>query len=257
MECDAQQGSFLGPRHSNADVRSFLDREGAVYTCYDSEGDLVSAIADLIAQGKVVGHLAGRMEFGPRALGNRSILGDARSASMQSTMNLKIKFRESFRPFAPAVLREDVAEYFEMRPNEDSPYMLLVAPVRKEKLSHVEEEDGEGLDKLRLRQLRSQLPAITHVDDSARVQTIDADRHPRLHAILRAFKAKTGSSVVINTSFNVRGEPIVNTPAEAYRCFMHTNMDALVLESCILLRQDQPTAREVDRESYLAEFSLD
>ena len=195
------------------------------------------------------------MEFGPRALGARSILGDARSTKMQSIMNLKIKFRESFRPFAPAVLREDVDEYFEMRPNEDSPYMLLVAPVRKEKLLQYDEDEVRGLDKLK--QLRSVVPAITHVDNSARVQTIDAERHPRFYKILRAFKAKTGSSVLINTSFNVRGEPIVNTPADAHRCFMHTNMDALVLENCILLKSDQPDAKEVDLASYLAEFHLD
>jgi carbamoyltransferase len=195
------------------------------------------------------------MEFGPRALGARSILGDARSTKMQQVMNVKIKFRESFRPFAPAVLREDVDEYFEMRPNEDSPYMLMVAPVRKEKLLEYDADSARGLDKLK--QVRSVVPAITHVDNSARVQTIDAERHPRFYAILRAFKARTGSPVLINTSFNVRGEPIVNTPEDAYRCFMHTNMDVLVLENCILLKQDQPDAREIDLEAYLAEFSLD
>jgi carbamoyltransferase len=174
---------------------------------------------------------------------------------MQQVMNLKIKFRESFRPFAPAILREDVDEYFEMRPNEDSPYMLMVAPVRKEKLLRYDEGGLRGLDKLK--EVRSVVPAITHVDNSARVQTIDAERHPRFYRILRAFKAKTGSPILINTSFNVRGEPIVNTPEDAYRCFMHTNMDVLVLENCILLKQDQPDAKEVDLESYLAEFALD
>ena len=236
-------------------MRAFLDSEGAVYTSYETEAAAVDAIAELLADEKVVGHVEGRMEFGPRALGSRSILGDARSKQMQSVMNLKIKFRESFRPFAPAILREDVDEYFEMRPNEDSPYKLRVAPVRKEKLLQYDETSVRGLDKLK--QLRSVVPAITHVDNSARVQTIDAERHPRFYKILSAFKARTGSPVLINTSFNVRGEPIVNTPEDAYRCFMHTNMDVLVLEKCMLLKSDQPNAKEVDLDAYLAEFHLD
>jgi carbamoyltransferase len=215
----------------------------------------MDVIAELIATENVVGHVADRMEFGPRALGARSILGDARSTKMQAIMNLKIKFRESFRPFAPAVLREDVDEFFEMRPNEDSPYMLQVAQVRKEKLLEHDASGVKGLDKLK--QERSVVPAITHVDDSARVQTIDSERHPRFHRILTAFKEKTGSPVLINTSFNVRGEPIVNTPEDAYRCFMHTNMDVLVLESCVLLKVDQPNASEIDLDAYLAEFKLD
>ena len=198
-----------------------------------------------------LGHVAGRMEFGPRALGSRSILGDARSPKMQEVMNLKIKFRESFRPFAPAVLREDVDKYFEMRPNEDSPYMLLVAPVREDRLTEAGrriasgDRSSKGLE--RLQELRSEVPAITHVDNSARVQTIDDERNPRFARIIRAFKEKTGSSVVINTSFNVRGEPIVCTPSDAFRCFMHTNMDVLVLENFILLKQEQPEAREIDQ----------
>ena len=252
---DLQQGSLLGPRYSNDEIRAYLDSQGAIYTHYESEEEGVDEIADLIAAENIVGHVADRMEFGPRALGARSILGDARSTKMQQTMNVKIKFRESFRPFAPAILREDVHEYFEMRPNEDSPYMLMVAPVRKEKLLSYDEHGAKGLDKLK--QVRSVVPAITHVDNSARVQTIDEERHPRFYRILQAFKAKTGSPVLINTSFNVRGEPIVNTPEDAYRCFMHTNMDALVLEDCILLKQDQPDAKEIDLEAYLAEFSLD
>ena len=252
---DLQQGSLLGPRYSSEEIRAYLDSQDAIYTHYESEEEVVDKIADLIAAENIVGHVADRMEFGPRALGARSILGDARSTKMQQTMNVKIKFRESFRPFAPAVLREDVHEYFEMRPNEDSPYMLMVAPVRKEKLLSYDEHGAKGLDKLK--QIRSVVPAITHVDNSARVQTIDEERHPRFYRILQAFKAKTGSPVLINTSFNVRGEPIVNTPEDAYRCFMHTNMDALVLEDCILLKQDQPDAKEIDLEAYLAEFSLD
>ncbi|MFP6607781.1 MAG: carbamoyltransferase [Myxococcota bacterium] len=252
---DLQQGSLLGPSYSSEEIRAYLDSQDAIYTHYESEEEVVDKIADLIAAENIVGHVADRMEFGPRALGARSILGDARSTKMQQTMNVKIKFRESFRPFAPAVLREDVHEYFEMRPNEDSPYMLMVAPVRKEKLLSYDEHGAKGLDKLK--QVRSVVPAITHVDNSARVQTIDEERNPRFYRILQAFKAKTGSPVLINTSFNVRGEPIVNTPEDAYRCFMHTNMDALVLEDCILLKQDQPDAKEIDLEAYLAEFSLD
>ena len=199
--------------------------------------------------------MAGRMEFGPRALGSRSILGDARSRKMQSVMNLKIKFRESFRPFAPAVLREDVHEYFDTRPNEDSPYMLLVAQVRKDKLLDAGASTATGLDKLN--QIRSVVPAITHVDNSARIQTLDPERYPRFYGIVKRFKEKTGCPVVINTSFNVRGEPIVNTPADAYRCFMATNMDALVIEDCVLLRHEQPNAAPIDREAYLREFALD
>jgi len=252
---DSQQGSLLGPSHSDDEIRGFLDSVGAVYTRYEKEAALVDVIAQLIASENVVGHLAGRAEFGPRALGNRSILGDARSVKMQEIMNLKIKSRESFRPFAPAVLRDDVDEYFEMRPGEDSPYMLLVAPVVGEKLLGVREDGARGLDKLKL--VRSQIPAVTHVDNSARVQTVDSERHPRFCGIIRAFKEKTGCSVVINTSFNVRGEPIVNSPQEAYRCFMNTNMDALVMESFILIKKEQPNAREIDAEAYLKEFALD
>jgi carbamoyltransferase len=258
---DLQSGSLLGPRYGNDEIRTFLESEGAVYTVYEDEDSLCDRIAELIAGENVVGHFADRMEFGPRALGSRSILGDARSTKMQEVMNLKIKFRESFRPFAPAILREDVDEYFEMRPNEDSPYMLMVAPVREEKLSEAgrrtqrRETEERGLD--RLKELRSVVPAITHVDNSARVQTVDEKRAPRFYKIIKAFKARTGSPVVINTSFNVRGEPIVCTPTDAYRCFMNTNMDVLVLENQILCKSDQPNAREVDREAYLAEFALD
>ena len=170
-------------------------------------------------------------------------------------MNLKIKFRESFRPFAPAVLREDVDEFFEMRTDENSPYMLLVAPVKDAKRLAVDADGARGLDKLK--QQRSTVPAITHVDYSARVQTIDMQHHPRFYQIIKRFKDKTGSPVVINTRFNVRGEPIVNTPEDAYRCFMYTNMDALVLENFVMLKPDQPNAQEIDVEAYLAEFALD
>jgi len=252
---DAMQGSLLGPKYSNEEIRAFLDEVDAVYEVYETDDAAVERIAELIATEHVVGHLGGRMEFGPRALGARSIMGDARSTKMQETMNLKIKFRESFRPFAPAILREDVDEYFGMRPNEDSPYMLLVAPVQDAKRLPVQDDGAKGLDKLK--QQRSVVPAITHVDNSARVQTLDMERHPRFYQIVKKFKERTGSPVVINTSFNVRGEPIVATPADAYRCFMGTNMDVLALENFILLKKNQPDAQEIDVEAYLSEFALD
>lgn len=257
MARDFQHASFLGPRFSADEVRAHFDGVGAKYWYEPDEDRFCARVAELIAQGKVVGHMAGRMEFGPRALGGRSILGDARSPEMQRTMNLKIKFRESFRPFAPVVLREHVAEWFEMRPQEDSPYMLMVAPVRAEKrLAEAAQGNGHarGLDKLKI--ARSQIPAVTHVDDSARVQTIDAERNPRLHRILSHFHARTGCPVMINTSFNVRGEPIVCTPADAWKCFMGTDMDALVVENFLLLKEDQPPV-EIDREKYLSQFALD
>jgi len=252
---DRQRGSFLGPRFTSDEIRSFLAARRAVYHHYDDEGKLCDRIAELIATEHVVGHFSGRMEFGPRALGARSILGDARSPEMQSVMNLKIKFRESFRPFAPAILRERAAEFFEMRPGDDSPYMLLVAPVREEKRVPPAEGRTTGLEKLK--QLRSVVPAVTHVDYSARVQTVDRDRNPRFHRIIKAFEERTGCPVVINTSFNVRGEPIVGSPQDAYRCFMATHMDVLVLEDCILLKHEQPDAEPFDREAYLGQFRLD
>jgi carbamoyltransferase len=252
---DSQYGSLLGPSFSNDQIKAYLDSAEAVYQYHENEDDLVDRIAELIASEQVVGHFSDRAEFGPRALGSRSILGDARSREMQETMNLKIKFRESFRPFAPAVLREDVEDYFEMRPDENSPYMLLVAPITESTRLPVETEGEKGLDKLK--QVRSTIPAVTHVDYSARVQTIDMQHHPRFYKIISKFKEKTGSPVVINTSFNVRGEPIVNTPEDAFRCFMNTNMDVLVLENFIILKADQPNAKEIDIEAYLAEFALD
>ena len=253
---DHQSGSLLGPEFSTSEIEEYLDEVGAVYRSFADESELIDEIATAIAQQKVVGHFADRAEFGPRALGSRSILGDARSIEMQSVMNLKIKFRESFRPFAPAVLLEHVDEYFEMRSRESSPYMLLVAPVQDAKrLNAAEVQRERGLDKLK--QVRSTVPAITHVDYSARVQTIDEEHHPRFYRILKSFEEQTQSPVVINTSFNVRGEPIVNTPEDAYRCFMFTNMDVLVLENCVLLKDEQPGAREIDASAYLAEFALD
>jgi len=252
---DSQRGSFLGPSHTNQAIEAFLEGEGAVSHYYEDEEALATVIADLIATEKVVGHVAGRAEFGPRALGNRSILGDPRSSQMQQVMNLKIKFRESFRPFAPAVLREKVDEYFEMRPGESSPYMLLVAPVARSKRISAEDDGARGLEKLRL--ARSVIPAVTHVDNSARVQTVDRESHPRFYKIIECFEKRTGCPVLINTSFNVRGEPIVNSPADAYRCFMMTNMDALVMENFVLIKDEQPGAKKIDVEAYLAEFELD
>ena len=254
-EGDHQRGSLLGPVYSDDAVRSCLDARGAVYRYFSTEDELVDEVASLLASENVVGHMDGRMEFGPRALGNRSIIGDARSPKMQSVMNLKIKFRESFRPFAPSVLRERVHDYFEMREDEDSPYMLLVAPVRGDKRVAFTENGARGLDKLK--QLRSVVPAITHVDFSARVQTVDAHRHPRFHRILRKFEEKTGCPVLINTSFNVRGEPIVCTPEDALRCFRATNIDALVIGRFLLRKEEQPRASSGEAASYLSQFQLD
>jgi carbamoyltransferase len=250
---DSQKGSLLGPAHTDEQVRQYLDLVGAVYRHIPDEEQLADEVAQLLASEQVVGHCAGRMEFGPRALGARSILGDARSPKMQSVMNLKIKFRESFRPFAPAVLRERAHEYFELRPGEESPYMLLVAPVKAERRVHAN-GSASGLE--RVKEVRSDVPAVTHVDYSARIQTVDAERSPRFYKILKAFERSTGCPVLINTSFNVRGEPLVESPADAYRCFLATEMDVLVIESFILLKHEQPDIR-IDRASYLGAFALD
>ena len=254
---DDQQGSLLGPAFSDEEIRRFLDSVGARYTKCDDGEQLCTRVADLLAGEKVVGWMQGRMEFGPRALGSRSILGDARSPKMQSVMNLKIKFRESFRPFAPSILQEDVQEFFEMRTHEQSPYMLMVAPVQNSKRTELngQEQGLTGVDKLKIH--RSQVPAITHVDYSARVQTVDEKRNGRYYKLIKAFKQKTGCPLIINTSFNVRGEPIVCTPEHAYRCFLSTNMDVLVLERFVLLKQDQPDAKQHDIDDYLAQFQLD
>ncbi|MDA0372170.1 MAG: carbamoyltransferase [Planctomycetota bacterium] len=254
-ELDNQSASLLGPAFSRGEIHAVLQEQGVVFEEYSDENELCERVADLIANENVIGWFQGRMEFGPRALGSRSIIGDARSPKMQSVMNLKIKFRESFRPFAPIVLRERAHEYFDIREDQDSPYMLIVAPVREEKRRPV--EDGKfGIEKLN--QLRSDVPAITHVDYSARLQTIDDRRNPRLAKLMQAFEAKTGSPVLINTSFNIRGEPIVCTPSDAIRCFLGTEMDVLVLENFVLLRTAQdPSLTAVDREKYLASFALD
>ena len=254
---DSQHASLLGPDFSNEQIRLFLDSVNAKYHSHQDQEQLFDKVADLIGQEKVIGWFQGRMEFGPRALGNRSIIGDARSEKMQTVMNLKIKFRESFRPFAPCVLREDVADYFQMRPEEDSPYMLLVAPIQKDKRISAdgEIEKLKGLEKLKVK--RSVIPAITHVDYSARVQTVDARRYPRLHRLMSLFKEKTGCPIIINTSFNIRGEPIVCSAEHAYRCFMATNMDVLVMENQLLYKEEQPQAKQHEINEYKAQFELD
>ncbi len=254
VQPDGQAGSLLGPRFDDDEIRSFLDGRSAVYQHFTDPVEIDERLVDLIEDKKVVGLFHGRMEFGPRALGCRSIIGDARSRSMQSVMNLKIKFRESFRPFAPIVLAEKAGEYFEMAGEAESPYMLIVSPVAADQRLPVEDGDAMGLDKLKV--VRSRIPAVTHVDYSARVQTVDAERNPRLHRLMTRFDERTGCAVLINTSFNVRGEPIVCTPEDAYSCFMGTDMDVLVLENCVLLKSEQPTS-DIDRESYLSRFELD
>ena len=234
--CDAMKGSYLGPRDSEAEIENYLSENHLVYTKYSRE-QLPDVVAELLAGGKVVGLHQGRMEFGPRALGCRSIIGDARSPQMQSVMNLKIKYRESFRPFAPSVLREHVSEWFEL--DADSPYMLLVAGVAPDKRVELSEDEAKlgGLEKLKVR--RSEIPAVTHVDYSARVQTVARDTNPLYWEIIEAFRKRTGCPVIVNTSFNVRGEPIVCTPADSYRCFMRTEMDYLVLENFVLSKNHQ------------------
>jgi carbamoyltransferase len=249
---DAMRGAFLGPAFGNEEIERFLRRQEAPYERLDDDA-LVARVADELAAGKVVGWLQGRMEFGPRSLGARSILGDARNPTMQSVMNLKIKYRESFRPFAPSVLRERVADYFDL--DADSPYMLLVAPVREARRTPATDADTRLWGIERLNRQRSDIPAVTHVDYSARIQTVHAGTNPRYHALLKAFEARTGCGVLVNTSFNVRGEPIVCTPADAYRCFMRTEMDVLVLENCVLRKAEQrPLADDTD---WRKEFELD
>ena len=254
---DLQSGSLLGPRFTSEQIRTFLDSAGAVYSSFDEEETLLETLAGEIETGKVIGWFQGRMEFGPRALGSRSIIGDARNDQMQSKMNLKIKFRESFRPFAPSVLREEAAEFFELDADRESPYMLLVAPVQPSKrIACNGEKDGlTGIDLLKLK--RSQVPGVTHVDYSARVQTVDAGRHGRYYRLLERFKRKTDCPLVINTSFNIRGEPIVCTPEDAYRCFLSTHMDVLVLENFVLYKERQPEMSRQEIETYMARFELD
>ena len=252
-----QHATYLGPWFADDAIQSFLDEASATYEKVD-EADLAGRVADILASENVVGWFQGRMEFGPRALGGRSILGDPRSPEMQSVLNLKIKFRESFRPFAPSVLQEEAHKYFDIDAKHESPYMLIVADVKDEHLTPLDEpaQVAEGFEKLRV--VRSTLPAITHVDNSARVQTVRHEDNAPYYDLIKAFHEKTGCPVIINTSFNVRGEPIVCTPREAYTCFMRTNMDYLVLGSYILDKKKQPNGEEwLDDDSWKEEFELD
>ena len=249
---DGMKGSYLGPRHSEDEIEKFLKSQHLPYKKH-SRPELPGVVADLLAAGKIIGLHQGRMEFGPRALGGRSIIGDPRSPEMQSAMNLKIKYRESFRPFAPSVLREQVTDWFDL--DADSPYMLLVADVaesQRRKMSP-EEEKLWGIEKLLVK--RSEIPAVTHVDYSARIQTVRRDTNPLFWEIIEAFRQKTGCPVVVNTSFNVRGEPIVCTPEDSYRCFMRTEMDFLVLETCLLDKKEQPAF--VETKDWRKQFELD
>jgi carbamoyltransferase len=249
---DAMHGAYLGPAYSEQEIEEFLRSEGAVYERHDRTG-LLRTVASLLADEKIIGWFNGRMEFGPRALGSRSILGDPRSPRMQAQMNLKIKFREGFRPFAPSVLRDRVAEYFEL--DCDSPYMLLVAPVRKDRQIPMSSEQRQlwGIDQLNV--VRSDIPAVTHIDYSARIQTVSRDTNPDYYDLIREFECLTGCAVVVNTSFNVRGEPIVCSPADAYRCFMRTQIDYLVLGPYLLAKSAQAEWKE--EADWKREFQLD
>ena len=256
---DSMAGSLLGPKHSNDSIRTFLNENSVPHHYFEKEEELLDKVAGVISNEQVVGWFHGRMEFGPRALGARSIIGDARSEKMQSQMNVRIKFRESFRPFAPSVLREDVNEYFDLK--EDSPYMLIVAPVQKSIRTQLSDKEQEQMKDPNLIQRvnvkRSTVPAVTHVDMSARVQTVDEIRNGRYYRLIKRFKEKTGSGVIINTSFNIRGEPIVCSPQDAYRCFLATDMDVLVLENFVLFKSEQPEESREVRDAYIKSFKLD
>jgi carbamoyltransferase len=238
---DRMKGAFLGPEFADNDIEAFLNSVGAIYEKL-SRKDIIDRTAEVLAQERVVGWFQGHMEFGPRALGGRSILGDPRSPRMQAVMNLKIKFRESFRPFAPSVLREQVHDYFDL--DCDSPYMLLVAPVRQERRIEMTPEQSQlfGIEKLNIP--RSDIPAVTHIDYSARIQTVHQQTNPIYYDLLQAFYNRTGCPVIVNTSFNVRGEPIVCTPRDAYLCFMRTEMDNLVIGSYLLEKSHQPSLKQ-------------
>jgi len=260
---DSQFGSLLGPQFTTDHVTRFLNRAGVTYQRFESDQELIARVAELLTEDKVVGWFQGRMEYGPRALGSRSIIGDARSPKMQSVMNVKIKYRESFRPFAPIVLREEASEWFDIQPQHESPYMLIVADVAESKKTRLTRDQmqvmSESVDLCeRVNVPRSEIPAVTHVDYSARLQTVDQIRNPRLHSLLKEFQSRTGCPVLVNTSFNVRGEPIVCAPEDALRCFMATEMDVLVLENCVILKSKNETQQTfAERESHLAQFALD
>ncbi len=249
---DSMKGTYLGCEFSNNEILNYLEKIKAPFETFE-DSQLFEKIAEMLDKGKVIGWFNGPMEFGPRALGARSIIGDPRNKDMQSIMNLKIKYRESFRPFAPSVLEEDVASQFEM--DSKSPYMLLVAPIKKElrKKMTAKQKELFGIEKLNIS--RSTLPAITHIDYSARIQTVSRKTNPRYYELIKSFKKRTGCPTIINTSFNVRGEPIVCSPQDAYRCFMRTEMDVLVLQNQILLKSKQPNVEK--DEKWKQEFELD
>ena len=248
---DDMQGSYLGPSYSQKEIEDDLNKLNASYSVMTNQ-EIIENTSEYLKDGNAIGWFQGRMEFGPRALGARSILGDPRSATMQKNLNLKVKYRESFRPFAPSILREDLKEWFKM--NEDSPYMLLVAEISDDKKIKMTEEEKKlfGIDKLNIR--RSDIPAVTHVDYSARIQTVHQDSNLKYYSLLKKFKEKTGCPILINTSFNVRGEPIVNTPTDAFNCFMGTELDYLVIGNCILDKKKQDLNFKKD---YSKEFELD
>lgn len=260
---DSQQGSWLGPRATNQEITECLAQTGTPHQRCSSEAELLEQVAGLLAEGKVIGWFHGRMEFGPRALGARSILGDPRNPKMQSVMNLKIKFRESFRPFAPCVLKERTADYFDLPEGVESPYMLLVASILEKHRVNLTDSDRKTMQtdpdlRKRVNVIRSVLPAITHVDYSARLQTVDEPRHRRFYRLLKEFERQTGCPVLVNTSFNVRGEPIVCTPADALRCFLATEMDVLVMEDFVVKKNEVPTTLTADeRARHLAAFEPD
>lgn len=252
---DFQFGSLLGPKYSDEEILKTLEKFEAKYTKYETEEEVAQIVAKYISEGKSIGHFAGRMEYGPRALGNRSILADPRNREMQKNLNLAIKKRESFRPFAPSCLEEDVEEFFDIRKGKKSPYMLLTQPISEKIMTELTEEEKnyKGIEKLKA--YRSTLPAITHVNYSARIQTVSKEVNPRYWNIINEFKKLTACSVVVNTSFNIRGEPIVNTPENAYKCFMFTDLDVLVLENFVLLKEEQKAIEGI--EQYQQQFTLD
>lgn len=254
---DSMQGALLGPAFTDEAIQAFLESKGARYHPIPDEAQLCAQVSNSLVEGKIVGWVQGRMEFGPRALGCRSILGDARSPEMQSVMNLKTKFRESFRPFAPVVLQEHAHEWFDLPPGVESPYMLLVAPVAEAHRRPMDESERALSGMAALKVVRSSIPAVTHLDYSARVQTVDEHRHGRFHRLMKRFQEATGCPVLVNTSFNVRGEPIVCSPEDAWRCFLGTNIDVLVLEKVVLFKDEQPTAALEEAAIHLSQFKPD
>ena len=248
---DVMSGSYLGPSYTDDQIKQSLDKIGAKYKLLD-EKSLIDKTADDLSKGHAIGWFQGRMEFGPRALGSRSIIGDPRSPDMQKNLNLKVKYRESFRPFAPSVLREDLKNWFEL--DNDSPYMLIVAEVKKEIQKEMNEQEKKlfGIEKLNIK--RSDIPAVTHVDYSARIQTVHEETNKKYHDLIKKFKEKTNCSVLVNTSFNVRGEPIVNTPEDAFNCFMGTKLDNLAIGNCYLVKSEQDKSLIKD---YTDKFELD